>query len=242
LESPTFGYVNKIIQKYQEYIGEFVYGGIDGSVTTFAVVAGSVGAGLDSAVILILGFANLLADGFAMSVGAYLSTKSEGEQYMKERKRTRRAIELQPEVAREKVRKIYQSRGFQGEMLNESTRLTTASRSQWIDFLMVEEMGLIRETKSPIAMGAMTYFSFILVGMIPLCIYVWDYFSPLSIDRFVYTCGLTSLGFISIGILKSYVTETNIVRSVLETLILGAIAAAVSYFVGDLLEQVILAK
>ena len=71
--------------KWQDYIGEFVYGGIDGSVTTFAVVAGSAGAGLDSSVIIILGFANLLADGFAMSVGSYLSNKSEKENYEKHR-------------------------------------------------------------------------------------------------------------------------------------------------------------
>ena len=64
------------LKKYEAYLGEFVYGGIDGCVTTFAVVAGSVGAGLDSSIIIILGFANLLADGFAMSVGAYLSNKT----------------------------------------------------------------------------------------------------------------------------------------------------------------------
>ena len=72
----------KAIQKvnltsFPEYLGEFVYGGIDGTVTTFAVVAGAVGANLGSEIILILGFANLLADGFAMSIGAFLSKKSE---------------------------------------------------------------------------------------------------------------------------------------------------------------------
>jgi VIT1/CCC1 family predicted Fe2+/Mn2+ transporter len=72
--------------KYQEYLGEFVYGGIDGSITTFAVVAGAVGAGLDNSVILILGFANLFADGFAMSVGSYLSNKSELDNYKKHKK------------------------------------------------------------------------------------------------------------------------------------------------------------
>ena len=51
---------------FKDYIGEFVYGGIDGSVTTFAVVAGSTGASLDTSVVLILGFANLIADGFSM--------------------------------------------------------------------------------------------------------------------------------------------------------------------------------
>ena len=72
-----------LINRFQEYLGEFVYGGIDGSVTTFAVVAGAAGAALDSQIVIILGFANLIADGFAMSVGSYLSTKSEKENYQK---------------------------------------------------------------------------------------------------------------------------------------------------------------
>lgn len=61
------------------YLPEFVYGGIDGAITTFAVVSGVVGAGLGSAIVLILGFANLFADGFSMAVSNYLSTKSEQE-------------------------------------------------------------------------------------------------------------------------------------------------------------------
>jgi len=64
------------INKFQDYLGEFVYGSMDGSITTFAVVAGAEGANLSSSIIIILGFANLLADGFAMSVGSYLSAKS----------------------------------------------------------------------------------------------------------------------------------------------------------------------
>lgn len=61
------------------YLPEFVYGGIDGAVTTFAVVSGALGASLSAKIILILGFANLIADGFSMAVSNYLSTKSRGE-------------------------------------------------------------------------------------------------------------------------------------------------------------------
>lgn len=63
----------------RKYLPEFVYGGIDGAITTFAVVAGAMGAALNSSVILILGFANLLADGFSMAISNYLSTKSQTE-------------------------------------------------------------------------------------------------------------------------------------------------------------------
>ncbi|HKK88587.1 MAG TPA: VIT1/CCC1 transporter family protein, partial [Saprospiraceae bacterium] len=74
---------NGLLKSFEGYLGEFVYGGIDGCVTTFAVVAGAVGASLESSVIIILGFANLLADGFAMSVGAFLSAKSQKENFYK---------------------------------------------------------------------------------------------------------------------------------------------------------------
>ena len=84
-----------------KYLGEFVYGGIDGCVTTFAVVAGAVGAGLNSSIIIILGFANLFADGFAMSVGAYLSTKSARQRFNKHKKIEYWEIENMPEMEKE---------------------------------------------------------------------------------------------------------------------------------------------
>lgn len=75
--------IGKIKQHLEDYLSEFVYGGIDGAVTTFAVVAGATGARFDTKIILVLGFANLIADGFSMGVGSYLSTKSEQELMVK---------------------------------------------------------------------------------------------------------------------------------------------------------------
>jgi VIT1/CCC1 family predicted Fe2+/Mn2+ transporter len=75
--------IGKIKRHLEDYLREFVYGGIDGAVTTFAVVAGATGARFDVKVILVLGFANLIADGFSMGVGSYLSTKSEQELMVK---------------------------------------------------------------------------------------------------------------------------------------------------------------
>jgi VIT1/CCC1 family predicted Fe2+/Mn2+ transporter len=72
-------FYKKLRQHFEDYLSEFVYGGIDGAVTTFAVVAGATGARFDTKVLLVLGFANLIADGFSMGVGSYLSTKSQVE-------------------------------------------------------------------------------------------------------------------------------------------------------------------
>lgn len=63
----------------ENYLGEFVYGAIDGTVTTFAIVAAATGAQFSSGVVIVFGFANLVADGLSMAVSAYLSSKSEVE-------------------------------------------------------------------------------------------------------------------------------------------------------------------
>ncbi|MEX2379886.1 MAG: VIT1/CCC1 transporter family protein [Vicingaceae bacterium] len=228
------------MSRSQDYIGEFVYGGIDGSVTTFAVVAGSAGANLDSSVIIILGFANLIADGFAMSVGSYLSNKSEKETYEKHERIEYWEVDHLPEKEREEIREIYEAKGFEGELLEQVVDVITADKDRWVDVMMKEELNMTRSDKSPIAMGAMTFVSFIIVGLIPLIAYIWDYNSEVaSRNLFGVSILLTSLAFIAIGWLKSYVAETSRIRSVLETLFLGSAAAVLSYFVGSFLEGLI---
>ena len=110
---------NSRFTRLEKYLGEFVYGGIDGCVTTFAVVAGAVGADLGSDVILILGFANLLADGFAMSVGAYLSAKTEKDQFNKHKAIEYWEIENIPEKEIDEIRTIYEAKGFKGQLLED---------------------------------------------------------------------------------------------------------------------------
>ena len=226
-------------KKFNDYLGEFVYGGIDGSVTTFAVVAGSAGANLESSIVLILGFANLIADGFAMSVGSYLSTKSEKENYEKHKALEYWEVDNLPEKEREEIREIYEAKGFEGEMLENIVDTITADKDRWVDVMMKEELEMIEETKSPFAMGGVTFLSFLLFGFIPLLIYVIDYLSPLEQNLFFIASVLTVFCFAAIGFLKSAVTSTARFRSILETLILGGAAATLAYFIGDFLEGLI---
>jgi len=228
-----------LFKQFEKYLGEFVYGGIDGCVTTFAVVAGSVGAGLESSVIIILGFANLLADGFAMSVGAYLSTRSEQDNYQKHRQAKANLIATQPEHERQEIENIFKGKGLEGTLLNEVVTAICKNKEAWTDTLMKEELEMVQEDRSPFWIGSMTYSSFILIGLIPLVIYVVDYFNPVEGHLFLISSILTAIGFIIIGWLKTYVNKTSIIKGILETLILGGIAAVVSYFVGAFLEQLI---
>lgn len=81
---------------YNKYLPEFVYGGLDGIITTFAIVAGAIGASLSSGIVLILGFANLLADGFSMAVSNYLSGKSQKELHEKHKHKEERSMSKKP--------------------------------------------------------------------------------------------------------------------------------------------------
>lgn len=218
------------------YLGEFVYGGIDGAVTTFAVVAGAVGAGLESSVVIILGFANLLADGLSMSIGAYLSTKSELDNYRKHRQVEYFEVEHMPESEREEIRQIYKNKGFEGELLEQVVEVITSNKDRWVDVMMKEELEMIEEVKTPFRIGLTTYISFLLIGLVPLLIYVIDFINPLEVNLFFYAAMMTGAAFVLVGALKAYVSEANLIKGILETVVLGAIAAVVAYYVGDLVE------
>jgi VIT1/CCC1 family predicted Fe2+/Mn2+ transporter len=235
---------NKIHEKgklgrFQDYIGEFVYGGIDGSVTTFAVVAGATGGGLESSVVIILGFANLIADGFAMSVGSYLSTKTEKDNYEKHKALEYWEIENLREREVEEVREIYEKYGFEGQLLEDIVKHITADEDRWVEVMMKEELEMQEETKTPFGMGAATFAAFLVMGFIPLMAYIYDYLTETNFNMFLVSSVMTALTFMGIGYLKSKVTGTAKLRGVIETLVLGGAAAVLSYVVGDWLEKLI---
>src|SRR5215204_5280974 len=152
----------------QGYLGDAVLGGIDGCVTTFAVVAGAVGGGLSTGVVVILGFANLLADGFSMGVSNYLGTKSELQEIDEIRRKERLHIEQVPQGEREEIRQIFASKGFEGEVLDKIVEVITSNHDLWIETMLREEHGFGLGTRKPMAAGLATFVAFLFVGLIPL--------------------------------------------------------------------------
>ncbi len=225
--------------RFEKYLGEFVYGGIDGCVTTFAVVAGAVGAGLNSGIIIILGFANLLADGFAMSVGAYLSFRSEREKYNKHKKIEYWEVDNLRESEVEEIREIYKGKGFDGELLEQIVEVITEDKDRWVNEMMKEELEMIEDQRNPVIIGLVTFISFFIIGLIPLTVYVIEYTIGFNSDLFFWSSILTAAGFMIIGGLKAQVTQNTIWKGILETLLLGMVAALVAYFVGDFLENIV---
>ena len=174
-----------------------------------------------------------------MSIGAYLSTKSEIDNFNKHKQIEYWEIENLPEVEKEEIREIYHNKGFSGDLLEQIVDTITSDKDRWVDVMMKEELDMLEQKKSPFRIGLVTYLSFITIGLIPLIIYVWDYISPISSNLFVWSSIFTGIGFIIIGILKTYLTQSNLWKGILGTLILGAIAALVAYYVGHLIEYII---
>ena len=123
------------------YLRDWVYGGIDGAVTTFAIVAGVVGANLSTRVILILGAANLLADGFSMAAANYSSTRAELDEYRHIRNMEERHVDRFPEGEREEVCQLLAAKGFEGKDLERAVDIITSDRQRWIEVMMAEEHG-----------------------------------------------------------------------------------------------------
>jgi len=218
------------------YIGDFVFGALDGIITTFAVVAGVAGASLHSSVVLILGFANLLGDGCSMALGSYLSTKSEQQYGERERKREEWEIEQIPELEREEVKRIYHNKGFQGKDLERAVEILTSNRKTWVDTMMLEELDIVLEEKSPLRSGLATFAAFTTVGFVPLLVYVVELLAPgLKPVAFPIAVGTTFITIFIAGSARSYVTGKRWWKAGIEMTLVGGLAALAAYAVGYLL-------
>jgi VIT1/CCC1 family predicted Fe2+/Mn2+ transporter len=216
------------------YLRDWIYGGIDGAVTTFAVVSGVAGAQLSPWIILALGFANLFADGFSMAASNFLGTKAEQDDLSRLEEIENRHIDLAPEGEREEVRQIFQLKGFAGEDLERIVRLVTADRKRWISTMLTEEYGLPREIRSSWMAALSTFSAFLFCGLVPLLPFLFRITNALQVSML-----MTAVVFIAIGSAKSRWSTVSWWRSGLTTLFVGAIAAVLAYTTGVLLKTLL---
>ena len=216
------------------YLRDFVYGGIDGAVTTFAIVSGVVGAQLPARVILILGVANLVADGLSMAASNYLATRSEHEELRHTETIERRHIAATPEGERAEVREIYRRRGLEGDLLDRVVRAITADRDRWVRTMLRDEYGLPASIRSAWRAAASTFVAFVVCGLVPLLPFLFG-----MEHAFPAACVTTAIVFAAIGAVKSLWSPRPWWRSGLETLGVGGGAAAVAYAIGAWLRTLV---
>ncbi|MFZ7090341.1 VIT1/CCC1 transporter family protein [Primorskyibacter sp. 2E233] len=211
------------------YLRDTVYGAIDGSVTTFAIVAGVAGAELSPLVILALGFANVLADGFSMAAGNYSATKAELDDIQRLRAVEERHIAQYPDGEKRELRTILAQRGLSGDTLDQATKQIAANRENWIATMLEGEYGLASVDPHPMRAALVTFGAFLVAGMVPLLPFLFGL--P---EAFFWSSGMTMASFFAIGTLKSIWSLSPWWRSGLETLAIGFVAASIAYMAGTM--------
>lgn len=209
------------------FLREWVYGGIDGVVTTFAIVSGVAGAGLSPVIILILGLANLIGDGFSMAAGAYSSTKTENDNYKRLWEIEKSHIKKYPEGEKEEIRQIFAAKGFSGKDLEAVIDTITNRRDVWIDTMMAEEYGLSGPSSPAFKAAGHTFLAFVLCGTMPLLPFFFNVPHAFGV-AFV----LSALTFFSIGALKSRWSIKSWWWHGLETMLIGSAAAGLAFMIG----------
>lgn len=213
----------------QSYLKDGVFGAIDGAVTTFAIVAGVVGANLSLKVIIALGIANVLADGFSMAAGNYSGTKAELEDAKRLRAVEEKHIQLVPDGERAELREILSQKGLTGDVLDAATAAIAEKRDIWVDMMLVEEYGLSPVDPHPMRAAIATFAAFLAAGMVPLLPYLLGLPNPFMLS--IYATGLT---FFVVGTIKAKWSLSPWWRSGFETLAIGGAAAVIAYGVGTM--------
>jgi VIT1/CCC1 family predicted Fe2+/Mn2+ transporter len=222
-----------------QFIGNMVYGGLDGIISIFAVVSGVAGASLSSGVLLILGAANLLGDGFSMGVGAFLSMKSVREYYDRERQRELWEVEHFPEGEKKELEVIYQKQGYPKADAKKLIEIKSRNKTRWVDAMMIEELGMVKDERKPLSAAWITFGSFVVFGLLPLLVYIVDLIFKTGLSTtilFIISIIFSGVALFGLGAAKYFITQRSPLRSGLEMLIVGGLAAAVAYFIGVLLK------
>lgn len=222
-----------------KYIKNIVYGGLDGTITTFAAVAGVAGAALKPEIVLIMGFANLIADGLSMAIGDFLSTKAEIAYSRAEREREAWEVDNYPEGEKTELIELYVAKGMEQKDAETVTEIISKNKKTWVDIMMVEELGIMHTEESPMKNAITTFCSFSFFGFLPIVAYIALQFLPGMSSPFLIASIITGLTLFSLGALKVRVTGQNWFLSGLEMFLVGGVAAASAYGVGAFLNSII---
>jgi VIT1/CCC1 family predicted Fe2+/Mn2+ transporter len=218
-------------------LSDWVLGAVDGVVTTFAIVAGVVGAGLSAGVVVVLGLANLVADGLSMAASRYLGAQADLERRSRASHRERTHIRLVPEGEREEVRQILAAKGFSGPQLEDAVDVIARDEDTWVEFMLTEELGFAVEPDRPLAAAAATFAGFVVFGALPIAPFIIDVAVTEVAAPGAWSAGLTAAAFMAVGALKAWLVGLPRLPSALRTLAIGGAAASLAFLVGHLLQD-----
>lgn len=224
------------VARLREFLRQITYGGNDGIVTTFAVVAGFAGAEaqgtgeLGTLAVLVFGLANLFSDGTSMGLGEFLSSRAEWDAIEAERRDKARILQEDTEALRAMLVQLFRNKGFDEGKAAELAEDVMANRDFAVEFALAEGFGLVDPDGENAAInGLFTFISFLFFGAIPLVPFFLGVDEGIALKASFLS---TFIALVLLGILRWYATRLSLLRSVLETVLVGGVCAVVAYVVG----------
>jgi VIT1/CCC1 family predicted Fe2+/Mn2+ transporter len=210
-----------------EKVRDVVIGMSDGLTVPFALAAGLTGAIAASRIVVIAGLAEIAAGSIAMGLGGYLAARSDAEHYASERVREQTEVVEKPHVETDEIVEIFEHYGVNPQ---DSVQLVEALKRDpeaWVDFMMRFELGLEKPDPKRALQSAITIaLSYIFGGLVPLAPYMLVHKARTALW---FSVGVTSVALVIFGYVKGRFTGANAVRSALQTLIIGGLAAAAAF-------------
>jgi vacuolar iron transporter family protein len=212
-----------------ETVRDIVIGMSDGLTVPFALAAGLSGAVSSTNVIITAGFAEIAAGSIAMGLGGYLAARSDAEHYDSERKREQAEIIEKTEDEKEEVRAVFASYGLSTEQSAPIVEALSKQPTAWVDFMMRFELGLEAPDPKRALTSALTIaVSYIVGGLIPLSPYLLVHTAATALMISVI---VTLIALLIFGYIKGRFTGTRPLRSGLQTVLIGGLAAGAAFLI-----------
>ena len=213
------------------YLRQFIFGVEDGLIGGLGLITGVSVAAVSPSIILLSGVALMLTQAVSMGAGTYLSIKSQGEYYERVLEQEKREMEEVPEIETEEVREIYRKHGFQGNALKDIVKKITSNKKTWLSVMMAEEFGFTKKTvENPLIATLVMSLSVILGVFVPLI----PHFFLTSTPALTASIIATIAGLFVFGTAKSIYTKRSWLKSGLEMMAVGGLAALAGYLIGNL--------
>ncbi|HJT70570.1 MAG TPA: VIT1/CCC1 transporter family protein [Terriglobales bacterium] len=215
------------------FVRDMVIGMSDGLTVPFALAAGLSGAVTSTRLIVVGGLAEIAAGSIAMGLGGFLAAQGDAEHYEQERLREYREVEEIPEQEKAEVNYVFQEYGLTAEQSKPIVEALSQRTDAWVDFMMRFELGLEKpESKRAITSAATIAGAYVAGGLIPLSPYIVlsNAYRGLIISAIVTLAALGVFGFI-----KGKYTGARALRSALQTMIIGGVAATAAFLLAKLI-------
>jgi VIT1/CCC1 family predicted Fe2+/Mn2+ transporter len=225
-----------------DYVKAIIFGGLDGIITTFAIVAAAAGANDTWKTVLVFGFANAIADAWSMGFGEFISGKAELDQALQERAREEWEVEHNIQGEKDEMIEIYEQKGFPKDDATALVDIISKDPKRFVDIMMVEELGILVNTqdswREPMKQGLVMSLAFIFFGVFPLLAYFGGKGKGLDYV-FGIACGVTGVGLLILGSIKGLLTGISVPITAISMLFTGAVSGGVSFGVGVLVTYIV---